>query len=429
VDEIDEGNNKLHTTVSVVTDAGLLTISGDIFTQCTNGIYLDCSSPNIENCMFDKCDYSIYCIGSSPTISSSDIFPPKDENDKPIHPMYAGEGSCPVLVDSHYARTFIEIDDEASQVSIIYTLHPTVVDSNGDAISGASIEISGSQEGDSTSVTSGADGQADPILLTEFDQNKDETIYHSPYVVSMSIGTTENHFPLAMTGPKNVTIHSGGDSDIDGIIDDNECQDIYTFEAEDLISESGQAIVEESSSGGMVAVKSAESDIIIDAPLMYVEAGTYKCYFLARAENAGSELSMDVYSDNDQIIDGETFELTENYRWYYSDDILLEYAGDISITLQDLDGGIIVDKIMIAQLKNGVGTVTGILGQISDPTVKDTDMDELPDGSEVNVDEYWLEAEDSPGTVVNDVTGTGNGKAIALIDDEEFTFSVPTILI
>jgi hypothetical protein len=421
VDETNEGNNNDHTTLSVETDAGLLTISGDTFTQCTNGIYLDQSSPDITGCTFDECDYSVYCNESSPKIISCNIYSPANA------PVYANQESSPVLVNTHYARALMEVVDEDSSVSIIFEFCPTVVDSNGDGISGVDIEITGSQE-DLIEVTTDSNGKVDAVQLMEFIQNDDEELEcHSPYVVSMTLGTTENHFPLAMTGSRNMTIHSSGDSDIDGIIDDNECPYVYSFEAEDLISESGQAIVEESSSGGMVVVKSEESDTIIDAPLMYVDAGTYKCYFLARAENAGSELSVDITS-----IDVETYKLTEIYRWYYSDDISLDEEGDICIKLQDLDGGITVDKIMIAQLKNGAGTVTGILGQISDPTVKDTDMDELPDGSEVNVDEYWLEAEDSPsgtGTIVDDATGTGNGKAISMDDEEDFTFSVPVLSI
>lgn len=429
VEESGEGNNKDHKTLTVIAENRFPYINMDSLSTCDYGIFMDHSSPTIEGSIFDSCGYSIYCDGSSPKIQDCAIYSPINA------PVFSKSNSDPVLIDSIYARKPMTVQD-SSKVTASYHFVPTIVNSLGEGIANQQVDITGwNQQNSAFSGTTNSYGQTNEILLKEFIQESNQITYYSPYLVNINNG--ENEFMLPMVSKKTLEIHAGGDTDNDGLTDSEEGGLFtYSLEAESMVFSLDQTVNDPFASAGMAIKKPSDTDKIVDSRLSSLPAGTYKCYVRARANPSGSRMSIDIYSNNNQIVSGETHSVGKDFEWYSTiaqanQNIVLQNNGDITMTVKDMDaitdGKIFVDKIMIVKLKNAQGEATRVVGQITDPTADDTDMDGLIDGGEARNGIFWFEAEDSPGALgLVGVSVASNGKIVSMVNNDLLSIPSPS---
>ncbi|MBM4248283.1 MAG: hypothetical protein FJ149_02395 [Euryarchaeota archaeon] len=398
--------------------------------QCDKGIYLEDSSSSIAGSDFDGCDYAIYCDGSSPTVTDCTITAPQTA------PIYAKNDSDVTLIDTSFARGSLAIQD-TSTVDVKWHFIPTIVDGDNEPIEYANVVITDWNDDPAFSGQTDEEGQTEEILLTELSQDSSSVEYLSPFTVEVTNNGVTNDFILPISQKMTMGICAGGDTDNDGLDDSEEgSTTIYSFEAEAFQMEAGQDIDDENAFNGKALAKCTNAPEIIDSRLTTVRAGTYKCYVRARADPAGSRMSIDIYSNSNHLVDDELHKISLNYDWYstVAPDFTLASDADVTVTLGDVDattsGRIFVDRIMLVQLKDSYNEPTGILGQVSDPVLADTDLDGLLDGAEARGDVYWFDTEDSPGqlTVVDDFTA-GNGKAVSLSNGNTVTIPNPAVAV
>jgi parallel beta-helix repeat protein len=426
VDEKDETDNAVHDTLTLTVENRFPQLSDNKITNCKKGIYLDHSSLTIQGANIEGCDYGVYCVASDAVIQDSSISASK------VAAIFGMTDSNVVLKDSSNGRSQMSLED-TSTVQVFWHLILTVVDTGENPVEGADVEIAKLDDTVEFSGSTNAEGTFEEILLEEFSEDALGRTYSSPYYLTVTYNGAENLLWLDMTAKKEMKVYVGGDSDNDGLTDAQEnSASIFPMEAESLALEAAQTISDDAASGGKAVQKTSASTVILDSLATFAPAGTYKLYIRAKADPAGSRLGIDVKVGDTLTVDGETHKISTDYRWFstISPDISAAGTSKISIKLLDLDADtsakVIVDRLMLVRLKDASGAVLCVGGQITDPSLPDTDFDGLSDADEVRDEIYWSEAEDSPcqQTIVDDVDAS-NGKAVSLLNANTITIPAP----
>jgi uncharacterized protein YneR len=175
-------------------------------------------------------------------------------------------------------------------------------------------------------------------------------------------------------------------------------EDQYVFEAEEdyIIYDPSQKIYDPDASLEFAVaafLDVLEEPNVFNYYLDIQSGGWFKYYVRARSDTCSS---ITVGWNGSLSAGDQNFKLTEDYRWYITEEFPAEDGEQISLWVHASRCTEYIDKFMLIRFKDNSQDWTGMNpGQIIDPNplVNDTDGDDLNDSFEVNTNVWWFEAE------------------------------------
>jgi len=205
---------------------------------------------------------------------------------------------------------------------------------------------------------------------------------------------------LLMDRGRNLTLFQGVDFDLDGL--DNFVEitdDAYWTEADPHVIEYTQLEDDAEALGGKAVASLAGDGRFIDpVTLPYLEVGTYALRFTARGANTSGTLRVVVRDESAAEVVNMTATPWVGWKWFSTPLFALgeDQVADVDFLDESADvsaAGVLLDRIVFIREFDGGGERLHWPSQVTEPTLADTDDDEIADGGEVRSGTVWYEAE------------------------------------
>ena len=399
-------NNEINNDFELFTNIlGKTIISNNTFIDCPLAIKIENGQLSIENDTITDTDLSITSTGLQLKGSivegdnleiTTDTALDLDNSDLTLRASYLlGDGlhlkatsSTVNAIDSHF--DFFRADAVSlteSDVHILWSVSITILNDvqNKQPQSGINIRF---EHGDSIDLekTTGNDGTiSGTIEMASIDDSINIETPHILYVGDTSI-------PIFIAETQSHTLYySGiGDTDLD---DDNspDNKEVYGDWSElEGHALKGSDVTADSLASPFTSFGNATSTV---NPYSFpLSTGTYRIALRAKGDGG-----LTIRIDNSVL---SQHALSSDYKWFVTPTFSVLTPPKIEFT-----GQVLLDKICFFENTNP-------MGQITDPTVGDSDFDRIPDGLETRDHTFWYEAElYSSSSIIQDINA-GSGRAV-----------------
>ena len=260
-------------------------------------------------------------------------------------------------------------------------------------------------------------------MLVEYVQSASTWEIKSPHRIQA--GDTDAH--VYMSTSRQLVIYHTGDMDNDLVPDVKErLATRMWLEAESHGFGSSHIVSDLFAINGQALTNWDGTDHIINGDTFYetLQAGTqeYMLMFRANSSHPGDLVSVTIKDASQSTLLSDLFPLDIDYYWYCTRWFSLSSQGriyiDISTNTYFHQGEVRVDQMCISPKFDTEERQVTFSGQITNPSIADTDGDFMPDGGERRDGSVWFEAEraDSIQSSVEVVPGIAfsNGQACEL---------------
>jgi hypothetical protein len=239
-------------------------------------------------------------------------------------------------------------------------------------------------------------------MLVEYIQSSSAWDIKSPHTIEA--GDSKAH--VYMSTSRQLVIYHTGDMDNDLIPDVKEnLTSRLWLEAESHGFGSSHIVSDPFAIDGQALTTWDDTEYIINDDTFYEtfqasQAGQQQKYILmfrANSDNAGDRVVVMVKDASQTTLVTGIFPLDVDYYWYSTKWFSLSSDGriyiDISADPNHHDGEIRVDQLCISPRLDSAGNRVTFSGQVTNPSIADTDGDFMPDGGERRDGAAWFEAE------------------------------------
>ncbi len=280
-----------------------------------------------------------------------------------------------------------------------------------------------------SNASTNATGWIPQQALVEYVQSSSAWDIRSPHTITANL--TVAH--VYMSTSRELVIYHTGDMDGDLVPDVKEDPgDRLWLEAESHGYGPSQIVEDPFAIDGRALVPWNGTDLIINKDTFFetfqVSPQYYMLMVRARSDHASDGMTVLIKNSVGTVLLNDTFPLSEDYYWFSTRWFSLTSACRLFINITAVpgnDGTVHIDRLCISPKMlpgNAIRATSG--GQVTDPTVSDTDGDLMPEGDERRDGTVWLEAEHADtfsdtGMVVED-WNYSNGHACQLDEEDEY---------